>query len=967
MTPPSTVRRTTSPTDTPPPLRTGVQDLIPTARLGTVPLDLPLATPDVVPMIGRYELGPLLGEGGMGAVYLATQTEPVRRSVAIKLIREGAADRDAVARFEAERQALALMDHPHVARIYDGGTTPDGRPYFVMEYVDGIPMTAFCDRQRLGVRERIDLFLAVCSAVQHAHQKGILHRDLKPGNILVETPDGVAVPKVIDFGLVKALDATAVGKPDVTRVGQVMGTPAYMAPEQADVGRVDTDTRADVYALGVILFELLTGSTPLPWSSLRDQSFSEQLRLVREAETPRPSERIAELRTPPELIAARGCERARLRELVRGDLDWIVTKALEKDRNARYESAAALADDLRRHLTHEPVSAGPPSRMYRARKFVLRNRGLVLAGSLVAASLVGGVIGTSAGMARARAAEAVAKHDRDAAREARRDEETQRWIAERATVAAKDGERKARESDAEARAVITFFQEKVLTAARPTWFAGGLGTRATIRDALAAAEPGLATAFAGQPRAEGAIRDVLGKTYRTLGDYDRSVALHERARDLLLATIGPDHAETWSCLNNLAVSLIESGRAGEALPLLETVVTNRAGRFGPAHEDTLDARNNLASAKRSLGRTEEALEGFATLETDCRATLGPDHVRTILAMANRGATLQNLRRFDEALAVMTETVVLEKVKHGPAHPSTLQTVLNIGMTHVSAKRPAKGLPFLEEAVNGFEVSMGPSHGTTIHAKEVLAEAYMRVNRHRAAVPYAQAVFRHNADAHGAGDARTFPDAMRLMTCWFALKRPAAALETLWAVLADWRDHPNPDVEAAHAFELHARMALAYEELGRKALAADHWLEAASCRDAPSRQARSDLAHFRLRAGTLLHELGRHAEAVPILQRAIDARFDLGDNDLTTASACFVLGVSCRELGQLDRAERNVNIFLGTLQEGINAGVIDLRGDLRAVIPHMVKLYEQKHDAKHAEYWRTFKAPREMAPRPVPAK
>ena len=964
MTPLSTERLPPPPTDTPLPPRSGCQNLIPTARIGTVPLDLPLDAPDIVPVIGRYELGPLLGEGGMGAVYLATQTEPVRRPVAIKLIREGGADRDAIARFEAERQALALMDHPNVARIYDGGTTPDGRPYFVMEYVDGVPLTAYCDRQRLGVRERIGLFLAVCSAVQHAHQKGILHRDLKPGNILVETLDGLPVPKVIDFGLVKALHNAAVAKPDVTRVGQVMGTPAYMAPEQADVGRTDADTRADVYALGVILFELLTGSTPLEWPQLGEQSFSEQLRLVREADTPRPSDRIAELRTSPERIAARGCERARLRELVRGDLDWIVTRALEKERDLRYDSAAALADDLRRHLTHEPVSAGPPSRMYRARKFVRRNRGLVVGAGLVAATLVGGVIGTSVGMTRARAAEAEAKRDRDVARDAKRDEEAQRHVAEAATDAAKEGERKARESEAESRSVLAFFQDRVLTAARPTWYPGGLGTHATIRDALAAAEPTLATSFAGQPRAEGAIRDVLGKTHRTLGDYGKAIAYHERARDLLLGTLGLDHPETWSALNNLGVAWIESGRPAEALPLLERVVSARVGRLGKTHEETLDARNNLASAKKGSNRGDEALAEFERLESDCRDALGPRHARTLLAMSNRGATLQHLGRPDDALTVMHATVALQREVYGPKHPTTLQTVHNIGITHSSANRFERAVPFLSEALTGFTASMGPDHGTTVFCREMLAHALIRSNRKAEAAPYQSIVFRHYETTYGPGDRRTANEGLRSSACDLEAGRPAAARLTLETILAAWRDRPSPDVEAEYAGMIHGNLGDAHLALGQPALAAAHWLDAADLTQAFRPKDVAELAHCRARAGQCLLAARRVVPALTLLSDAVQACHDHRIPGNEPGRYMFHYGRACREYGDVKAAEHNMNNWVTIAKEGANRGIPEAIDELRSIAPEMVKLFVAAGKPDAAKTWRTLNLPREVAPAPA---
>ena len=342
----------------------------------------------------RYTLREVLGEGGMGTVYRAEQTDPVRRDVALKLIKVGMGSKSVLARFEAERQAIALMDHPHIARMYDAGTDA-GTPYFVMELVKGVPISDFCDRHRLGVRDRLALFGQVCGAVQHAHQKGVIHRDLKPSNVLVESHDGRPVPKVIDFGLAKATGGLQLTEnTQFTGFGAMLGTPLYMAPEQATFNAVDVDTRADVYALGVILYELLTGSTPIDKKQLGKAAFEELLRVIREDEPPTPSSRLSTGDGTPSAAAVRDTEPAKLGRLVKGELDWVVMKALAKDRDRRYDSAAGFARDVERFLNHEPVAAGPPSAGYRVRKFVRRHRGPVVAAGLLMVALVAGLAGT---------------------------------------------------------------------------------------------------------------------------------------------------------------------------------------------------------------------------------------------------------------------------------------------------------------------------------------------------------------------------------------------------------------------------------------------------------------------------------------------------------------------------------------------------------------------------------------------
>lgn len=335
-------------------------------------------------IIGRYKLMERIGEGGMGLVYVAEQREPVRRKVALKIIKPGMDTKEVIARFEAERQALALMDHPNIARVLDAGATESGRPYFVMELVRGIPITDYCDQNNLTARERLELFLSVCQAVQHAHQKGVIHRDVKPTNVLVTLHDGRPVPKIIDFGVAKAINQQLTERTVYTRHMQMIGTPLYMSPEQAELSGLDVDTRTDIYALGVLLYELLTGTTPFDKERLREAAYDEVRRIIREEEPPKPSTRISTLGEPATAISAhRKTDPKRLSQLVRGDLDWIVMKALEKDRTRRYETATGFARDVQRHLNDEPVEARAPSTIYRLRKCVRRNKVAVTTSALV--------------------------------------------------------------------------------------------------------------------------------------------------------------------------------------------------------------------------------------------------------------------------------------------------------------------------------------------------------------------------------------------------------------------------------------------------------------------------------------------------------------------------------------------------------------------------------------------------------
>ena len=395
--------------------------------------------------IGPYKLLQPIGEGGMGTVFLAEQSQPVQRKVALKLIKSGMDSRQVLARFEAERQALALMDHPHIAKVLDAGTTESGRPYFVMELVKGVPITKYCDEHHLTPRQRLELFVPVCQAVQHAHQKGIIHRDLKPSNVLVCLYDGQPVPKVIDFGIAKATGQQLTEKTLFTEIGQVVGTLEYMSPEQAELNQLDIDTRSDVYSLGVLLYELLTGTTPLERKRFQAVAFLEVLRLIREEESPRPSTRLSTTEGLPTIAANRGLEPKKLSGLLRGELDWIVMKTLEKDRNRRYETANGLAMDVQRYLADEPVTACPPSTAYRLKKLLRRNKGPVLAATLVLLALVLGIAvaawqAVEAGNAAAKEAKQrqLADSEKNAANAARRNAEEEKQAAEAARRTAEE-------------------------------------------------------------------------------------------------------------------------------------------------------------------------------------------------------------------------------------------------------------------------------------------------------------------------------------------------------------------------------------------------------------------------------------------------------------------------------------------------------------------------------------------------
>ncbi len=605
-----------------------------------------------------------LGEGGMGVVYLAEQERPVRRRVAIKVIKLGMDTRRVVARFEAERQALALMTHPNVARVFGGGQTAEGRPYFVMEYVPGVPITEHCDRLKLDVSERLRLFSDVCAAVQHAHQKGIIHRDLKPANMLVALEGGVATPKVIDFGVAKALHQKLTESTVFTEHGQTIGTPEYMSPEQAEFTTQDIDTRSDVYALGVILYELLTGELPFASDDVRSLSLAEFQKMIRERTPTRPSAQVGthsdQSRTSAE---RRSATPHALESELRGDLDWIVMKCLEKDPARRYQTPAEIAADIERHRRSEPVLAGPPSQVYRLRKFVRRNRLRVSAAALVTLAMVGATV-VSVTFAAS--------------------ESVQRRLAEEAQQRA--------EFEAEnAQTISAFFTNDLLAAVKPS-ASKGEGLDVPMRDVLDAASERIEEAsrvggrFQDKPLIEASIRLSIGWTYRELTAYDVAERHMSRARDLLLQEFGPDDPRTLQSFLSLGAVYSEQGRYEESVALFEQCLEGRRRVLGEEHPDTLWALNNIAVVRFAQGRHEEADPLLReTLELRKRV-LGEDHALTYWSMMTLGNNCRELGLYEEAKALYLASVEGRSRILGEKHRSTIWSRASLARLYVMSRQ-----------------------------------------------------------------------------------------------------------------------------------------------------------------------------------------------------------------------------------------------------------------------------------------
>jgi eukaryotic-like serine/threonine-protein kinase len=514
--------------------------------------------------IGRYKLLQQLGEGGCGVVYMAEQEEPVRRRVALKVIKLGMDTKSVIARFEAERQALALMDHPNIAKVLDAGATETGRPFFVMELVRGIKITDYCDQNNLTTHHRLELFTQVCHAVRHAHQKGIIHRDLKPSNTLVTLHDGVPVPKIIDFGIAKATsDQRLTDKTVFTAFEQFIGTPAYMSPEQAEMSGLDVDTRSDIYSLGVLLYELLTGRTPLDAEELLQSGMNEMRRKIREDEPPRPSTRLSTMHAADLTMIAkhRQADAPKLIHLVHGDLDWIVMKCLEKDRTRRYETANELAMDVRRHLESETVTARPPTQFYRFRKFVRRNKIVVSAATAVSASLIIGLCVAAWALTRERAARARAEEAQRLARiEATKSEKTARMLRDMFYgVGPAIRRHDQRRSDADTATLHLLLSE----------------TARRVPD------------LEGQPGVQADILTIVGSAFSELGDQTNAATMLGRALAIRRGLYGNEHADVEQSLQSLVRALKAQGLEEQANELIRHVhpITTNVSSTNAAHSN----------------------------------------------------------------------------------------------------------------------------------------------------------------------------------------------------------------------------------------------------------------------------------------------------------------------------------------------------------------------------------------------
>jgi eukaryotic-like serine/threonine-protein kinase len=707
--------------------------------------------------IGPYRLIRKLGEGGMGQVWLAEQSAPVKRQVALKIIKAGRYDDSALLRFDVERQTLAIMDHPAIAKVFDAGSTSQGQPYFVMEYVPGFPITNYCDQKHLSVHERLALFIKVCEGVQHAHQKAIMHRDLKPSNILVVEVDGQPMPRIIDFGIAKAISQQAEDETLLTRAGGMVGTPGYMSPEQADPTVPDVDTRTDVYSLGVVLYELLTGLLPFDAKQWQTKPFHVVLRQLHEEDPPSPSTRIGGDSTSTTAAQRRSTDPRQLASLLRGDLDWITLKALEKDRARRYGSPSELGADVGRYLRNEPVVARPASTAYRTKKYIQRHKVGVAAATAMALLLLAFAV-------------------------------LQTIQLRRTTRALDRADR------------VTAFMTDMFKVSNPS---EARGNDIRAREILDKSAKDIDTGLANDPELQAHMMNVMGTVYQSLGLSTKAEPLLRHALEIRQRILGPRNPDTLQSESDLAVVVLAESHLEQAEKLCRETMETRRQVLGPEHHDTVDsmvqlartlgyesrydeaeklnrealevarrkwpqdrltatalslladtltherkypeaekaAREALETDRRTLGSDHpsvlrdmfnlaailseeqhyaDAEEMYKELVESARRVLGPQHPGTLAAMSTLAALLDDEKRFAEAEKLEREVLEAQRQALGPEHASTLLTLGNLGSALIEEKHYSEAEKVLREALAGLRRVLGPSHEVTQTAVRNLA-------------------------------------------------------------------------------------------------------------------------------------------------------------------------------------------------------------------------------------------------------
>ncbi|MFZ1919895.1 MAG: serine/threonine-protein kinase [Terriglobales bacterium] len=733
----------------------------PEATLDSAAVPVGLPAPDLG-SIGPYRLIRKLGEGGMGQVWLAEQSAPVKRQVALKIIKAGRYDGSALLRFDVERQALAIMDHPAIAKVFDAGSTPQGQPYFVMEYVPGFPITNYCDQKRLSVQERLALFIKVCEGVQHAHQKAIMHRDLKPSNILVVEVDGKPTPRIIDFGIAKAISQQDEDETLVTRAGGMVGTPGYMSPEQADPTVLDVDTRTDVYSLGVVLYELLAGVLPFDAEQWQTKPFHVILRQLHEEDPPSPSMRISGDSTSTTAAQHRNTEPRQLEGLLRGDLDWIALKALEKDRARRYGTPSELAADINRYLQNEPVVARPASTAYRTKKYIQRHKFGVAAATAMVLLMI-----AFAGMQAIQLRRITRERDR----------------ADR----------------------VTAFMTGMFKVSNPS---EARGNDIRAREILDKSAKDIDSGLANDPELQAQMMNVMGTVYQSLGLTSKAEPLLRRALEIRQRILGPRNPETLQSQQDLAAAVLAQSHYPEAEKLCREALETRRQVLGPEHHDTVDSMVQLARTLGYESRYDEA-EKLNREALEVLRRRWPQDRLTATALSLLADTLTHEGKYPEAENAARASLEMDRQALGSDHPSVLRDMFNLGGILTQEAHYADAEEINKELIESARRVLGPQHPGTLVAMNTLAMVLDREKRFTEAEKLYREVYEAQRQTLGPDNASTLLTLGNLGSLLIEEKNYREAEEVLRQALAGLRRvlGPSHEVTATAAQNLARVLAL----------------------------------------------------------------------------------------------------------------------------------------------------------------
>jgi len=787
----------------------------------------------------------------MGSVWLAEQALPVQRRVAIKVVKSGLFSPQALQRFDVERRALAIMNHPAIARVYEAGATPSLEPYFVMEYVSGPPISTYCNQKSLSVRARVELMIKVCEGVQHAHQNAIIHRDLKPSNILVTEVDGQPVPRIIDFGIAKSVEPS---RPEgetnsFTQVGGILGTLGYMSPEQSDPGIVNVDTRTDVYSLGVILYELLTSSLPFDPKLWKNRPLREVLRQLHEEDPPSPSTRITGSSMHLKSV---GIDARKLARQIRGDLDWISLKAVDRDRDRRYHSASELAADLTRFLRNEPVSARQPSIAYRMRKFVRRNR-LTVAFTAVLAIVV---VASAITLFRER-------------NRARREAEISRRVAD--------------------------FMGSMFKVSDPS---ESRGNAVTVREILDKASAEIENGLAQDPMLQARLMFEMGKTYRGLGLYDQAGRLVSHALKVQDRVLGPDDPQTLQSMALLGSIEASSGHRSESEKLLRTALTRQSSVLGPEHADTMNTANFLTETLTAEGQYSEAEQLLRHTLAAQQRTLGSENASTLRSMRSLASTLDSQGRHSEAEKIGRETLAIEKRVLGPDHPATLWSTNLLALDLQGQGQYDEAEKLYREAYEGSKRVLGPNHPNTLAALDNIGFTLQEEGRLAEAEEIQRENLKHTREAMGSDSPDTILSMSNLgvtLGQQKRLKESETILRDALAIETRIRGEQSPQWRLIMG---NLGTTLAYANRSEEVEAIFKRLIASA-----SKAEGSDLAAAHFQYGTVLAILSRPNESFQHLQQAADLGF-MDSQQMTNAPELKQLRNDPRYAAVLDQIQTN---------------------------------------------------------------